>query len=236
MLSVSSLWVEIAAMHEGKKAQWWLRSPDRRGLSQGLHLGNKAMSSKRIKTHLHILSLTHKQTRQDASSKLIRAVLRVGRHSVGAENKKWGNMLNLQRCFCMDYVRLCQSGAHTWCLLCFGLWISRCGLCFFCLEGKDRLAETLFQQIYCGVFFLMHLSVHPQIQLYSNHLKSNLYFYLIGQYHKFASRCFTICTASNICLYTFDSDKEKLFKKNPTKNGRSFFVLGLQHKFQNAGK
>lgn len=171
-----------------------------------------------FQTHKHAPShpFTHKQTRQDASSKLIRAVIRVGRHSAGAENKKWGNALDLQRCFCMDYVRLCQSAAHTWCLLCSGLWISRCGLCFFCLEGKDRLAETLFLQIYCGVF-KMHFSMHPHIQLCSSHLKSNLYFYLIAQYRKFASRCFTICTASSIHLYTFDSDKEKLLKKNQLK-------------------
>lgn len=184
MLSASSLWVEIAAVHEGKKAQWWLRSPDKKGVIAG---SASWQQGDVFQTHKHAPShpFTHKQTRQDASSKLIRAVIRVGRHSAGAENKKWGNALDLQRCFCMDYVRLCQSAAHTWCLLCSGLWISRCGLCFFCLEGKDRLAETLFLQIYCGVF-KMHFSMHPHIQLCSSHLKSNLYFYLIAQYHKFA--------------------------------------------------
>lgn len=127
---------EIAATHhhEGKKAQWWLRNPDWKWFITGCASWQQGGIFHR-QTHTYTYFHSCIQTRSHTWNKLIRAVVHVARHSLGAENRR-GKTWEWLGCFYKDYVTADITAPLTWCLLCFGLWISRCGLCFLCLERK----------------------------------------------------------------------------------------------------
>lgn len=113
-MSAPSLWGETAAIREGRGGTVMTEEPWQKGVIAGSASWQQGDVSHTHKhTHLHILLLSNKHTRWDTLSKLIRAVDHIGHHSLGAESRKYGEVLNLDiRYGLMDDVTVCQSTTH----------------------------------------------------------------------------------------------------------------------------
>lgn len=113
--------------------------------------------------------------------------------SLVAENKE--NYVN----FIVNWIMWHRVKASlTWCFLCFGLWISRCNLCFFCWGEEGRLTE-MFQHIYRWVFYIFVCCKHPEIQFHLNHVISPVSQNLIQLWNNNENSAFAVTFAYVFC-------------------------------------